>query len=79
MVRELLRRPSVIVSAWTLVVVAAFVAHGDLRIASAEERSEAKSPAPRSNEPVVVRRPATDRTKAVATVAALSPIATPTE
>jgi hypothetical protein len=50
-------RPSVLVGAWTLVVVGVFVARGDLRIASAAERGAtvASAAAERAPGPIVVK------------------------
>jgi hypothetical protein len=53
MVRELLQRPSVIVGAWALVIVAVFVWRGELRVTPANG-----APPSTSREPVVVRRAA---------------------
>lgn len=65
------KRPSVLVGAWTVVVVAAFALRGDLRLnpALGPERTSATPAAPTAtrDEPVVVRRPAAARAAPVAT------------
>ncbi len=72
MVGVVLKRPSVLVGAWTVIVVAVFVARGDLRIAATPSQPFAGGSVPGSSEPrsrdhsasiapVVVRAPANGR------------------
>lgn len=65
MLGEWTKRPSLLVCVWTLVVVAAFVLRGDLRLSPAagpQPADATPAPAPARDEPIVVRRPAAART-----------------
>lgn len=64
-----LKRPSVLVGAWTVIVVAVFVARGDLRIEPAPAPPPAADASVRAPaQPVVVRRTANGRGPATPTV-----------